>query len=264
MPSVRTAVVEVDEKKRSLVDIYDIVLTFDENIQTTIKENACLLGQRLQAVGLGTNHGKQLHIVAHSMGGLVARWFIEREGGNQIVQHLVMLGTPNASSPWPTVQNWVFTALGIGLNQLSTIVLTTKIVAYLLAFLEVNDYSLDQMQPDSPFLKELAGNPDPHVLYTIGAGDKSIVEKAIELQLENQSSLLHRLREKLFARAVDKIVDLTFFSQPNDIAVTLASIQSVNADRTPRPRILLSDAACDHLTYFTHQAGLDALAMALD
>jgi len=72
----------VDGKKRSLVDIYDIVLTFDENIQTTIKENACLLGQRLQAVGLGTNHGKQLHIVAHSMGGLVARWFIEREGGN--------------------------------------------------------------------------------------------------------------------------------------------------------------------------------------
>lgn len=265
VPSVRTAVVEVDGKKRSLVDIYDLVLTFDyENIQTTIKENACLLGQRLQAVGLGANHGKQLHIVAHSMGGLVARWFIEREGGNQIVQHLVMLGTPNAGSPWPTVQNWVFTALGIGLNQLSTIVWPTKVVAYLLAFLEVNDYSLDQMQPDSPFLKELAGNPDPHVLYTIVAGDKSIVEKAIKLQLENQSSLLHRLMEKLFDRAVNKIVDLTFFSQPNDIAVTLASIQSVNADRTPRPRILLPDAACDHLTYFTHQAGLNALAMALD
>jgi hypothetical protein len=62
---------------------------------------------------------------------------------------------------------------------------------------------------------------------------------------------------------VDKVVDLTFFHQPNDIAVTLASIKSVSSDRSPQPRILSPDAACDHLTYFTSKAGLDVLAMAL-
>jgi triacylglycerol esterase/lipase EstA (alpha/beta hydrolase family) len=40
------------------------------------------------------------------MGGLISRWFIEREGGNQIVNHLIMLGTPNGGSPWARVEDW--------------------------------------------------------------------------------------------------------------------------------------------------------------
>jgi pimeloyl-ACP methyl ester carboxylesterase len=264
VPSIRRATVEVDGQERRLSEIYDLVLGFDyENIQTTIEENGRLLRQRLEAVGLGLNHGKELHIVAHSMGGLVSRWFIEREGGNQIVQHLVMLGTPNGGSPWPAVQDWVFAALGIGLNQLSAIVWPTKVVADLLQFLESNDYSLEQMQPNSPFLKAIAQNPDPHVPYTIVAGDRSIVPAAMEVQPGKNSSSLKRLLERLFGKAVDKVVNLTFFEQPNDIAVTLASIKSVSSTRSPQPKILLPDATCDHLTYFTTKAGLDALANAL-
>jgi pimeloyl-ACP methyl ester carboxylesterase len=264
VPSVSKTLVEVDGQKRPLKEAYDLVLTFDyENLQTTIEENGRLLGQRLQEVGLEPKHGKELHIVAHSMGGLVSRWFIEQEGGNQVVQHLVMLGTPNAGSPWPTVQDWVFAALGMGLNQLSAIVWPTKVVANLLEFLEANDYSLDQMQPDSAFLKAIAQNPDPHVRYTIIAGDRSIVPAATALQQDLRSSPLQRLMQKLFGKAVDRVVDLAFFSQANDIAVTLASIKSVSSHRSPQPRILVPDAACDHLTYFTHQAGLDALSKAL-
>ncbi|MEG4146590.1 caspase family protein [Microcoleus sp. Pol12B5] len=264
VPSVKKAVVEVDGQQRSIRELYDLVLTFDyENIHTTIEENGQLLGKRLQEVGLGENHGKELHIVAHSMGGLVSRWFIERKGGNQVVQHLIMLGTPNAGSPWPTVQDLVFTLLGIGLNQLSEIFLPTKVVAQLLEYLEENDRALDQMQPDSQFLKELAENPDPGVPYTIIAGDRSIVAKAKEVDPDKKSSSIQRLVQKLFGNSVDRVVDWTFFSQPNDIAVTIASIKSVKGDRTPQPKILLPDAACNHLSYFTDKAGLDALAMAL-
>jgi pimeloyl-ACP methyl ester carboxylesterase len=263
--SMQKAIVELDGKQQPLGELYDLVLSFDyENLQTTIEENAKLLGQRLQAVGLSPNHGKQLHIVAHSMGGLVSRHFIEREGGNEVVQHLVMLGTPNAGSPWPAVQDWAFIALGIGLNQLAAIVWPTKIVADLLEFLEANDYSLEQMQPDSPILKELAANPDPHVPYTIIAGNRSLVSGAKEIQPDKQSSPLQRLVQKLFNPVVDKVVNLAFFEQPNDIAVTLASIKNVSSNRSPQPRILHPDAACDHLTYFSSQAGLNALAQALD
>lgn len=265
IPSIKHATVEVNGQQLPLRDTYDLVLAFDyENLKTKIQENAELLGQRLQAVGLGPNHGKQLHIVAHSMGGLVSRWFIEREGGNQVVQHLVMLGTPNAGSPWPKVQDWVFTALCLGLNQLSAVVWPTKIVAALVQFMEINDYSLDEMQPGSDFLKELAKNPDPGVRYTIISGNRSISKGAIEIQPEKQqTSALQRLLKKAFGSAVDKVVDLAFFKQPNDIAVTLTSIKSVSGQRTPQPQILLPDIACDHLTYFTTKAGLDALAMAL-
>ncbi|WP_051470052.1 caspase family protein [Fischerella sp. PCC 9605] len=264
VPSIETALVEVDEQKCPIKDLYDLVLTFDyENIQTTIEENARLLGQRLHAIGLGANHGKELHIVAHSMGGLVSRWFIEREGGHQVVQHLVMLGTPNAGSPWPAVQDLVFAALGFALNQLSAIVWPAKIVAELLEYLEANDFSLEQMQPDSTVLAQLAENPDPHVPYTIIAGDRSLVPAATEIQPAKQSSPVQRLLQKLFGQAVDRVVDRVFFEQPNDIAVTLASIKAVNPNRLPQPRILLPDPACDHLTYFTHPAGLEALAKAL-
>ncbi len=265
IPSIKNATVEVDGQQRSLRDMYDLVLAFDyENINTKIQENAELLGQRLQAVGLGPNHGKELHIVAHSMGGLVSRWFIEREGGNQVVQHLVMLGTPNAGSPWTKVQDWVFAALCLGLNQLSAVVWPTKIVADLVKFLEANDYSLAQMQPGSDILNELAFNPDPGIRYTIISGDRSISKGAREIQPDKQqTSPLQRLLKKAFGNAVDKVVDLAFFEQPNDIAVTLSSIKSVSERRSPQPKILLPDAACDHLTYFTTKAGLEALAQAL-
>ncbi|MFB2877802.1 caspase family protein [Floridanema aerugineum] len=262
--SVSKTLVNVDGQQYPVKELYDLVLTFDyENIQTTIKENGELLGKELQKVGLGKNHGKQLHIVAHSMGGLVSRWFIEREGGNQIVQHLIMLGTPNAGSPWPALQDLVFTLLGIGLNQLSEIGFPTKIVAQLLEYLEENDYALDQMQPDSLFLQELANNADPGVPYTIIAGDRSLASKAIEVDPNKKSSAVQRLVQNLFGKTVDRVIDWTFFSQPNDIAVSIASIKSVSCDRTPQPRILLPDAACNHLSYFTDKAGLDAIGMAL-
>lgn len=186
----------------------------------------------------------------------------EKEGGNQVVQHLVMLGTPNGGSPWPTVQDWVFVALGIGLNQLSTIVWPTKVVSFLLGFIEANDYSLEQMQPKSPFLKAIAENPDPHVFYTIIAGDRSIIPAAMQVE-SSQTSVLQRLTQNLFGKAVDKVVDLAFFKQPNDIAASLTSIKNVSDNRIPPTRILVPDTTCDHLTYFTTKAGLEALAIAL-
>jgi hypothetical protein len=69
--------------------------------------------------------------------------------------------------------------------------------------------------------------------------------------------------QKLFGKAVDKVVDLAFFKQPNDIAVSLTSIKNVSHNRIPPPKILVPDTACDHLTYFTSKAGLEALAKAL-
>lgn len=260
LKNVKSAFVE-DGNQKSLVDKYDLVLAFDyENLNTTIQENAKLLKQKLEEIGITANHGKQLHIVAHSMGGLVSRCFIEEEGGNQIVQHLVMLGTPNAGSPWVKIQDWAFTALGIGLNQLSTIAWPLNIIIALLVFLEANDNALDQMKYQSDFIQSIAKNNDPNVQYTIIAGDRSITPEAL-VESAN-SSKIKRLMQKLFGTAVDNVVDKVFFQQPNDIAVTIESIKSVSLQRNPKP-IIMSPIACDHNSYFTTQAGLDALVQAL-
>ncbi len=127
----------------------------------------------------------------------------------------------------------MYTLLGFALNQLPEIVWPAKVVADLVAklleFVEANDNSLDQMQPNSEFLGAIATNPDPQVPYTIIAGDRSIAES------QEQKNRLRRLMDKLFTPNINKVLDdLIFGGEPHDIAVSLASIKSVSSDRLNR------------------------------
>ena len=256
--SVQRDSIEEEEtgKKRALYEFYDLVLTFDyENINTSISEIARILKQELEKVGLTANHGKNLHIVAHSMGGLVSRWFIEREGGKEVVQHLVMLGTPNAGSPWPTVQDLATLALGIGLNSLSSVAWPVKVLGCLVSAIEAVDVTLDQMKPNSDFLKDLAASLDPGIPYSVIAGNTSIIRAA--MKKEGEHSIFTRLIQKLGTQ----VVEFPFNGQANDIAVTVDSIKEIPEGR----QILLNqEVACDHLTYFVDNSeGLEALITAL-
>jgi hypothetical protein len=108
--------------RAGIADQYDLTLTFDyENLQEPIADTSRALKRRPEDAGLAAGHGKTLDVIAHSMGGLVSRWFIEREGGTEIVRRLVMLGTQNGGSPWPNVVDWATTALAYGLNELSKV-----------------------------------------------------------------------------------------------------------------------------------------------
>lgn len=264
-PCVKHAKVKMDGQVKSIAEMYDLVLGFDyENLNTSIEDNARLLKQRLEAVGLATGHGKTLHIVAHSMGGLVSRWFIEREGGNQMVSHLIMLGTPNGGSPWPNVQEMVTPLLAIGLNSLAAIALPMPAIAALLKLagtaakkIEDIDISLDQMKADSEFQKALATSPDPGIPYTILAGNTSLRPEALPAPGQTTSPI-----QRLMGKVFDRVVELPFLpNQPNDIAVTVKSIENVSQARSPQP--IKTPVACNHLVYFIHQDGLNALALAV-
>jgi pimeloyl-ACP methyl ester carboxylesterase len=248
----------IEDNNRSLRDRYDLVLTFDyENINTPIEENARLLKQRLEQVGLGANHGKVLHIVAHSMGGLVSRWFIEQERGNNVVQHLIMLGTPNAGSPWATVKEWATLVMAVGINSLSQTPLPVKALGSLSeAIMNTVDVALDQMQPNSSFIQALAASNDPGIPYSIIAGNTSISPAALQEE-GKQATRFKRLMKKLF----DKVVALPFLGEPNDIAVTVHSIKSLPDGWSVSP--FIQEVACDHLTYFNHPEGLKAVLTAL-
>lgn len=242
---------------------YDLVLTFDyENLNTSIEVNARLLKERLALVGLGVGHGKTLHLVAHSMGGLVCRWFIEREGGNKVVQHLVMLGTPNAGSPWPTIQDWATAAIGLGLNGLTVTTWPANLLGSLVAAAEAVDVSLDEMKPGSDFLAALSASPDPGIPYTVLAGNTSIIPAATKPEPSQERSRVERLFSCMRVRpALHKVASLAFFGDPNDVAVSIASISGLPANRA-KP-IIVREMACDHMSYFTTEAGLRALADAL-
>ena len=263
--TIKQPVLLPDGQNSSISELYDLVLTFDyENLNTTIEKNAQYLQERL----IGGNplsdvdfHGKQLHIIAHSMGGLVSRWFIERKGGNKVVQHLIMLGTPNAGSPWAVVEDWVKFTLGIALNGLSTVAWPAKVIGMLMGTLEKNiRVALAEMNPNSEFIKSLAESEDPGIPYSIIAGNTSIIPAASEQQSEKKSSVFERLQQSLFK----KVVELPFFGVPNDIAVKVYSITSVPTGRYHPPYI--QEVPCDHLSYFLSESttvGLEALIAAI-
>lgn len=261
--SARTAWLELAEPAPELAERYDLILTFDyENLHTTIEENARLLKQRLTEAGLGPQHGKTLDIVAHSMGGLVSRWLIEREDGNQMVHRLVMLGTPNAGSPWPAVEDYAIAALGIGLNALAKIAWPFRIVGLLVGALEKVDVTLDQMRPGSDFLATLAASDDPGAPYTVLAGTTTLHPQALATSGTQPSRIERLLARLLPKRLKHDITALAFFGQPNDMAVSVASMSSVPQARTPAP--IVHEVASDHLMYFSTVSGLATLVEALE
>jgi Caspase domain len=242
-----------------LASLYDLILTFDyENLNTTIEDNGRLLKSRLEAVGLGAGHGKTLDIAAHSMGGLVSRWFIEREGGNQIARRLVMLGTPNGGSPWPKVVDWATVVLGLGLNHLTAIPLPASVVGSLTKWMENPTVALNEMLPNAKVLAELKESPDPGIPYIMLAGNTSINPAAIADPGAGKPSVLARLLARLTGpNLLHTVANPFFLGQENDVAVSVESMENIATGR--KPAFEVRPVACDHLSYFVNPAGLKAL-----
>jgi len=245
-----------------LAEQYDLLLAFDyENLHTPIEDTARQLKQRLQDAGLGANHGKILHVVAHSMGGLVTRWFVEAEGGNQVVQHLVTLGTPHKGTPWSRIQDWATTLLVLGLNGLSTVAWPVKIALALVKAVEAIDVTADQFASNSPFIKQLAETSDPGIPLTTIAGNTSIIPAAARAQAGESESLLAKLLARLEQmRLIERAAGLAFLGQPNDIAVSVNSALGLPSTHTS---ITAIELPCDHMSYFETDVVLRKLADAL-
>lgn len=184
------------------------------------------------------------------MGGLIARWLIEREAGNRIVDHLVMCGTPNQGSPFGKIDSarsltgllttWAINAFPafapFGAGLLAVLGRSKKISP-----------TLEQMAPESGFIRQINVGDDPGVRYTIPAGDIRGYDEAAD-------PLLARLTAKL---GKGPLFDALYHESGHDIAVSTASIKGVPGPRVPIP--VRQAVACHHLNYFVSEAGLRAL-----
>ncbi|HEX8247641.1 MAG TPA: choice-of-anchor X domain-containing protein [Pyrinomonadaceae bacterium] len=94
----------------------------------SIIDNATELAKQIEFVQKEMN-AWHLDVVAHSMGGIIARSYIHdrmriEPDGKPTIQHLVMLGTPNMGSPCANLMGFTFWSLGKpveSLNQLTPI-----------------------------------------------------------------------------------------------------------------------------------------------
>ncbi len=229
---------------------FDLVLTYDyENLSTSIADTAGKLKADLQAAGFGPSDGKNLTLLVHSMGGLVSRWFIEREGGNALVDHLVMCGTPNQGSPFGKVDGAraIATMLtGLAANVAPALVSFSAPLLLLLNRSKKVTPTLEQMDPASSLLRDLNASPDPGVRYTVLGGNVDDYSEP---------------SDPMFAKLVTKIgqgvlFDALFGRRPNDIAV---AVQSIFGGGTQRAAASLRPVACHHLNYFSSRMGQAAL-----
>ncbi len=235
-----------------LAEAYDLVLCYDyENLNTPIEATGRMLKEALEEAGFGKNDGIQLTILAHSMGGLVSRWMIEREGGKEFVDRLILAGTPNSGSNFGKIEgfrSFAVVALDLALNVLPNLIPYAATALKVLKAPTQVLVTLGQMNPGSDFLTKLNSSKDPGVSYLIVGGDATQYESTADKKLA-------RLLEKMELA----VGDLVNRNQPHDIAVQLSSIfnEGMWGDRNPMPRHLAP--ICHHLNYFHEPRGIEAL-----
>jgi triacylglycerol lipase len=71
-------------------------------LQRNVQSAAEALGRHIERVCRETGH-EHVHVVGHSLGGLVARYLVQRLAGDHRVESLVTLGTPHGGTRWAHV-----------------------------------------------------------------------------------------------------------------------------------------------------------------
>lgn len=103
-------------------DVYTVAFAdYSYQAVDSPRANADTLARKVQSIREKEN--RPVDIIAHSMGGLAARWFVEKQGGDRFVDDLITMGTPHRGNN----------------------------VAYLFYFTD----GAQAMVPGSPFLREL-------------------------------------------------------------------------------------------------------------
>jgi pimeloyl-ACP methyl ester carboxylesterase len=69
---------------------------------TDVARGAADLGAHIERICEQTGHDR-VHVVGHSLGGLISRYYVQRQGGDHRVESLVTLGTPHRGSLWAHV-----------------------------------------------------------------------------------------------------------------------------------------------------------------
>lgn len=235
---------------------YDLVLVFDyETLNTPITDTANLLKQKLAEVGLAEGHGKELHIIAHSMGGLVSRTFIEMQGGNKIINHLIMAGTPNGGSPWVSVKQWALFGSCLLLNSIAAVGWGIAALGYLFGAVKAADEFVeknsDAMKPNSDFLKSLKHAADPGIPYTVLAGSTTMIP-------DDADNKVGKILEKLgIGDPQYTALQKYLFKDENDIFVGVDSVLTVPDGRANKLEVI--KLPVNHFGFFVPDGGLDEL-----
>lgn len=232
-----------------------LVLTFDyDSLSIPIEQTARDLKRKLQEAGITEANRDKVTLIAHSMGGLVSRWMLEKESGHELVGRFVQVGSPNSGSPWANVYDMSMFALGKLINFLPLPGLLQEVLGGIGKIWDQVEVTVEQLQPDSEFVKNLQ-SPESRapVPYYIVPGDDARMH-SLE---DGKKGWFARLVAGATQKATDKLASRLFKDQPNDDIVAVSSMQAV--PKSPGPVHLAPPVGCDHFSYFIHPDGIAQL-----
>ncbi|MEL6671903.1 MAG: caspase family protein, partial [Bacteroidota bacterium] len=244
----------MDADGKALATKFDTVLTYDyENLNTPIREIATQLQTALSEAGFDGS-AKKLTIMAHSMGGLVSRWYVERLGGNAVVKKVILAGTPNQGSVFGKIEGarkFAIQALDIAANFLPDMIpFSGTLLKGLKAPAEAL-VTLGEMMPNSGFLTELNDSPDPGVEYAVVAGDVT----EFDADKKGFGAFLEGIQKR--------IGELVQKEDRHDIAVSVESILNKVVWEGRKQAVKTNTPVCHHMNYFTADEGRKAIAEAV-
>lgn len=232
---------------------YDLVLCFDyENLNSSIeKDISWSLKDQLERVGFQAEDGKELHVLAQGMGSLVARWMIERRGGNKFVDRLILVGPPNTGSVLGNLEIYrkfaamaMGVAVGVVLPFMSWAAGLLKGINMALKQGKKLTTTLAEMHEGSTFIRDLNESDDPKIPYYIIAGDVRQYDPV-------EGSDFSKLKEKMFK----KFGTFVNGGEANDMVVELASMKRAGKNS----QVELVQVACHYWNYFYEEASLKAI-----
>lgn len=252
---------------KSLAQHYDCILTFDyDPLNDPIQKTAERLKQKLATIGLNNQHNKKLDLVAHSIGGLVSRYFIELNQGDKIINTLVMLGTPNGGSQIAqnigiethSFSDWATHTLTAMMNGYITTGLGALALSSLVKMLTLNGKTLGQINPNSDVLTQLKKSKQPTIPYHLIVGHTNFLETKIKESIDVK--LMQHISKRLKLKSY-KTLKKWRYNTPNDMSATVDSIQQLPKKWQFKTKNYL--VACHHLSYFQNEDVLGILGKIL-
>lgn len=136
-----------------------------------IEDSADILGAQLRAL-----HQKypamKIDLVAHSMGGLVARDYVEGSAYTGGIDHLILVATPNAGSSWARLRCL------LSIQEHYRLWRSDPAWSPMWWFTEGFGEAGRELTPGSPFLKKMESlQRRPDVRYTVIVGTQSITSR---------------------------------------------------------------------------------------
>ena len=235
--------------------VANFVLAYDyENLSNSITTTAKALKEDLFRAGFGKGNKCTLSIVAHSMGGLVARRLVEAEGASTYVTHVILAGTPNAGSELAQLKLTVFGLMAHAMNVTGPIKYALTALSFLMKKLNADPgETLTEMSPKSSFLTDLSiSAPPPGIKYSLLGGNTFLLENGYNGDDYFLKKIAEALKLKLVYPGLSAVL---FKDKPNDMAVTLDSMQDIAGFNAGQMHIV----ANDHISYFSEKASQEKL-----